>query len=266
LRGIGEDYQLHWIYQTPPPDIPTAWINYFAQTDFQTYKAKFGWNLIRLGFYFSDVANNSNEIALDSTSLSLLDQVISICASNGLKVMLCDFNFTGIIGSDIPQWIQDWVNLATHYKGNPNIYAFQIGNEMENIDGNALTNLVNCTIAVRNVDSARTICYWMYSIPNYPRAPPNALPSNILIDGHLATYNSGGCQKNSQLIQQSNSLKTYGATYASGSIVGEINAQNSSCNAQTICLLSNLDLFNESYICWGYNSYRTVWDKVFEAI
>jgi hypothetical protein len=266
MRGIGEDYQLHWSYDAPPPNIVTAWSDYFAMSDFQTYKAKFKWNLVRLGFYFSDVYNSSNDNPLNTSDFSLLDEVIAICSSNGLKVMLCDMNFTGSVGYDVPKWIQDWTNVVTHYKGNKSIYAFQIANEMENSDGNALANLLSCTEAVQQIDSIRLIAYWVYSIGNYARAPSQVLPANVLADLHIATYSGTRCQRNQQLIQWANSLKNYGMNYASGSIIGEINAQSPSCNPQTICLLSDLDIFGGSYICWGYNDYRTNWDAIFAAI
>jgi hypothetical protein len=180
--GPGEDYQLHWSYQPKPSNVLQAWNNYFAMSDIQQWKSKFSWNLIRLAFWFSNLENDSQEIPLDPTNkdgtLTLLDNIISICANNGFKVMLCCFNYTGTSPSSsnaVNTWISDWSLMAQYFAGDTRIAAYQIGNEMEPfiINSNGSTTqentlqgqetlnqvMANCTDGIRKYEPGRMVVW-----------------------------------------------------------------------------------------------------------
>jgi len=99
------------------------------------------------------------------------DAIISYIVSRGYKVIL-DFHngpnmLTGTLGSDV--WINYWKSMATYYKDNPNVVAFELLNEpfmSSSWDGVTVTNYnqiypayKRCTDAVRAIDPTRTVIW-----------------------------------------------------------------------------------------------------------
>jgi endoglucanase len=104
---------------------------------------------------------------------NLVTQVIGFARSHGMKVILDLHNdqakdwAAGYLGSDA--WINFWKNMATKYKGNPDVIAFELFNEafftgtwnssiQTNIDVFAKA-FARCTDAIRQIDPTRAVIW-----------------------------------------------------------------------------------------------------------
>jgi hypothetical protein len=163
----------------------------------------FGFNTVRLAFAF----NNSGGTADSVLVYSELDQVLTLLDQNGLLAILDLHNFNdmpGFFGS--PGWIQSWADLASHYKNDHTIVAYELFNEPSTANwystvqtGGAggpagigcLQALAQCVDAIRATGDNHAIVYPSpyFIIPYSQRMNPNYVPqslrrSNIIITFH----------------------------------------------------------------------------------
>jgi hypothetical protein len=85
---------------------------------------------MRLEFAFSNAQVSDPYYGTPPLNLQIMDAVISLLASKGMNVILDMHNLhdmDGFFGSDT--WVQDWVQLAAHYKNNASVVAYEIYNE-----------------------------------------------------------------------------------------------------------------------------------------
>jgi Cellulase (glycosyl hydrolase family 5) len=278
--GVGEDYELAWTYQKIPSNLTQAWINYYSNPTFQSFKVKFGWNVIRLGFKFSSSASSSADQFLNVSDFTNLDLAISIASQNGFKVILDDIDYQiGFYGS--PTWYYDWNVTAEHYKGDASIAFFEVANEMESnnngINNNgcgtlgtqAIVCLDQVTDNIRSIDPTRAVSWWEYSLANHKLVVPasNELRSNSYLDIHSADYvNSTLCGSVTQFEQE---LKT-ALTFQSGSdmpiILGELNMQVSNCEPVGSSMIQYLVTQKIPWIAWGYSAYSSEWVPILNAV
>jgi Cellulase (glycosyl hydrolase family 5) len=265
---------LQW-YGRPTYNVPNQWTAYFARSDFQQWKAKFGWNNIRLGFAFANTGYSGPENTLDcsgtdTTDIQTLKQVVAICAANGLQVMLCNFDFTGIAPfSDMSTWYADWTNLATAFAGDDRISIYQVANELEH---STTTNSVLQTVTsnIRAIDPTRAIAWWNYS-PSGPAGgatwnscPDFTNPGNIYLDLHIETYSSSTtCGTTQGMAGNISTVLKYQASCGYAPLFGEINAQITLCNPISVYLIEQSVAQGIPWIAWGYNEYRTNWNTIF---
>lgn len=115
---IGEDYLKN--YDDGNPDVWTGSMSYFS---------KWICNTARLGFSAPDTGISNH--AHSRYDQSKMDKVISIFASNGIKVILDLHNIgsdhNGYLGST--KWFNFWKNLAAKYVGDSRIAGFNLYNE-----------------------------------------------------------------------------------------------------------------------------------------
>lgn len=114
-RATGASYLLH------ADDFMTAWQDHLPQIK------SMGLNTMRLSFRFPFDVNASADVL----NYTKLDQVINFLAQNNIKTILD--NHAGI-GSRAPQFgsrtlINAWKDLATRYRGDPRIVAYELINE-----------------------------------------------------------------------------------------------------------------------------------------
>jgi endoglucanase len=132
---------------------------------------KWKFNAIRLYTY-----PNMNLASVQRLDYVFIDDLISLIKSHGMATILeihhagydtTGAYITGYFGSD--QWIQDWRDLATRYKNNPNVIAFELYNEpwpLEEWDPVYVTEYndilkanARCTDAIRAIDPTRTVIW-----------------------------------------------------------------------------------------------------------
>jgi hypothetical protein len=278
--GPGEFWTLAF-YGSPPSSLSaleSEWSSYFAESDFQTYQQEFGWNLIRLGFCFSDICTSSGALDAHSTSgvdpdLSWLSAVISIAHAHGMEVSLCDFTFTGNPPlANMTIWYDDWKSLATYFSGNGDIAVYQFANELEHSN---TTNIVLQTVMsdIRAVDPGRRLAVWQnsFSTPSgtasYPNAPEFVVPPDVYLDYHVATYLSPTtCGTDSDMLSDYESWQNFSMKYGLPTFVGEIDAIYPQCNQTTEYLLNLLMAHNVPFIVWGFSQYRSNWDSIFNSL
>jgi hypothetical protein len=288
MSGPGEAWTLTF-YGSKPASYATLqneWDAYYAKSDFQAYKAEFGWNLIRLSFCFVNICGQG-PYSLDpnnSTQMSWFDWVVSAANSNGLKVMPSEFSFTGSgpnSTTEMSAFIGDWEALAQHEKGNPGIAMYQIANEIKDnsvvnsVYGNLDNFLGNITNGIRSHEPGRIVA-WIAGPPYSDGI------SDVYQDSHISTYtyNSSrefdGCMSTYDLgYWPSLFAKSY-STYGVPAINGEINSEEVTgeplvngypeCDTQAVLWVQQMIAYQIPYVLWGYNEYRSNWDHILSLV
>lgn len=119
---------------------------FFTNSDAQFF-ASLGLNCIRVPFNYRHFIDDANPHVLKPSGFQLLDRIINICASHNLYVIL---DLHAVPGGQNQDWHSDsgiahalfwdhrvfqdmvvnlWVQIATHYKGNPVIAGYNPLNE-----------------------------------------------------------------------------------------------------------------------------------------
>lgn len=122
-RGAGASYLFH------TSDYQLAWENHLPEIQ------KMGLNTMRLAFAFPD-SNINVEYGVptsDVLDLGKLDWVINFLNQHNIKVIL-DLHNVNDMREDFgsAKITNDWVNLASHYRGNDRIVAYELFNEPDN--------------------------------------------------------------------------------------------------------------------------------------
>ena len=120
--GIGSD----WRILNKPTSLSLDNVLNLWKTDIEDRMQKWSFNTVRLGFAFPDAGDTTRHV-IDYTEL---DQVLDLFDSYEIKVILDLHNYEdmeGYFGSDA--WINSWVELASNYREDDRIIAYEIFNE-----------------------------------------------------------------------------------------------------------------------------------------
>lgn len=274
--GEGEDYQLHLVYQPAPSNLTQAWLNFLANmsTPPTDYVDKFGWKTIRLGFQFTNLNTSGPDTNL---SLITMDTVISLLASRGYNVVLDDIDWSGF-GSHT--WVEDWLNVTKHYKGNTHIAAFEIFNEptcdngpgtpgctwssnvttvQYNSSSGVLAAYHNATVAIHGIDPNR----WVAISPLWfqDKLDPNYTDPEVYYDFHIYAH-EGGQTYGSSIRGLLNFKNEYNVPVVSL----ELNVEGSKgINlTQTVYDINTLEYYGIPWIAWLYSTYPSYWIPVLD--
>jgi endoglucanase len=127
-------------------------LNQIARTGFNTIRLPYSNQLFDPGSTPQGIDYKLNPDLKGLSGLALLDKIIQGARSLGLKVILDRHDTTADVRPElwytdhVPQtrWIQDWVMLARHYRGNDTVIGADLANEPHGPatwgDGNASTD------------------------------------------------------------------------------------------------------------------------------
>jgi len=200
-------------------DYMTGWSRYLPRIKYM------GLNTYRLAFKFPWDTSNATADVLD---LAKMDEIVDFLGANGVQSILDnhgDFGLTTTPYSQMsdPNFIPSWQQLATHYKGNPYVAAFEIDNEPPaSTDAVRQANAqgyYNTTLAIRNIDPDR-ICIW--ETPGY--IPSFDTIQNLMLPNVVYTSHWGLWLGNLQWVI------TYGAEVVSHNIIDPLVALRSKYN------------------------------------
>jgi hypothetical protein len=203
ISGDGEDYYTCLTYQStvlghPCPNGTTAsidasWNRLISNltTSPTDYVAQYGWNTFKVTFAFQNL--NTTNSSIHYLNLTLLDSVINTIHGSGFNVIIGDADFANF-GSAL--WVQDWLQVTQHYKGNSEIQAFDLfeepatGTWSHNVTTTNPSSphgvesaYYNITKAIRVIDPSRTVIWYLGSI-QYTLVPSYTM-KNVEYDFHL---------------------------------------------------------------------------------
>ena len=196
-NGFGTDYRVSYTDKSLP--FETILANW--RSEIPKIKS-FGFNTVRLAFAF----NNSGDTTHSTLVYSELDQVLTLLDRNGLNAVLDLHNYNdmpGFFGS--PGWIQSWTDLASHYKNDQRIVAYELFNEPFTANwysgvqtGGAggsegtgcLQALAQCVDAIRSTGDDRSIVYPdpYFIIPYSQRMNPEYIPPSMRRPNIIMTF------------------------------------------------------------------------------
>ena len=196
-NGFGTDYRVYYTDKSLPFETILA----YWQSEIPEIKS-FGFNTVRLAFAFNNSGGTTDSI-LDYNEL---DQVLTLLGQNGLHAVLDLHNWgdmQGFFGSS--GWIQSWVDLASHYKDDPTIVAYELFNEPDTSTwastvqtGGAggpegtgcLQALAQCVDGIRATGDHHMIVYpdpW-YIVPDSQIMNPNFVPASLRRNDIIITF------------------------------------------------------------------------------
>jgi hypothetical protein len=156
-------------------------------------------NVMRLAFSFADSPVNSTTRMHDHTPIdyATMDNVIALLFSKGYRVILDCHNYEdmeGWFGSQA--WSNDWFALATHYKGDHRILAYELFNEPSSLtwssdvtsQADVAQAYANLTDRIRSIDLSRTMV-WESQRYLGQSLPSDAVRDNIIFTWHAWMVN-----------------------------------------------------------------------------
>jgi len=183
-RGAGGSYLFH------TEDYLLAWEKHLPEMQ------KMGLNTVRLAFRFPD-SNSGDDgyIAADTLDHTKLDRILDFLDQCGIKAILDCHNFEDMYGDFGSQkLINDWVELAKRYRGDPRIVAYELFNEPHSLTwdswlktkADVVEAYVNLTKTVREVDPEHIIIWQSsnYLPSDFPDGLTEYLQSNIVYTTH----------------------------------------------------------------------------------
>lgn len=92
------------------------------------FMKKWRFNTVRLNFVFPDAPHYpENKDVLD---YGLMEQVLEYFRNHGIRCILDMMNWKGCLGwFGSPEWKNDWVQLAEHFKNDSRVFAWELFNE-----------------------------------------------------------------------------------------------------------------------------------------
>jgi hypothetical protein len=270
--GDGEDYQSHLTYIKPlSKNITQSWLDLIKNlsTPPTAYVDKFGWKTFKLAFQFSNL-NTSNPVQ-HNLNFSIMDGVLSTLYSEGFDVILSDYDWAGF-GSSV--WVQDWINVTLHYKGDQRILAFDLFNEPSmgtwsknvttyqyNSTESVESAYSNATQAIHHVDPKRLV-FWYTPYIQW-KLFPKFEQSGVLYDFHVYANESMN-----SVTKELNDVLAFDSQYNTASECLELNAQGSAginftLSDQQISLLISKSI---PWIAWLYTSYPQYWIPILNNV
>jgi len=157
------------------------------------FKAR-GFNVFRVGFAWQQLQTSLNS-ALNPPYLKQMDDFVAEAQSRGLFVGFVPLpgNYQGKhIGTQVPisAFIDMWTRLATHYKGNPTVWAYDLINEPDDVDQADSWNIQwgPATVrAIRTIDTEKYILFptstggWGHYFLSHTGGLPIQDPANKVI-------------------------------------------------------------------------------------
>jgi len=123
--GDGEDYLLFPLMNPAGADYIQAWNNLMPRLK------KWGINLIRLSAAFQDMRSSADygPSGISVLDYTKLENIVKLLDANGIKVIFdfCHVTTPDYFGSEA--WMNNWVEVATRYKNDPRVFAFELYNE-----------------------------------------------------------------------------------------------------------------------------------------
>jgi hypothetical protein len=185
LTGCGEDYLLDSSIGAPPEEYLKRWIELTERF------SKWQFNTVRLAFRFQD-APSTSETVVETLDYGKLEEILSFLYKKGVRAILDLHNFRDMyswFGSDA--WIKDWCELASRYKGDDRIIAYELFNEpgsttwapQVTTKEDVARALARCTDAIREIDPNRRVVWADPSYYNYT-IPPEAVRPNVIYGFH----------------------------------------------------------------------------------
>jgi len=228
-----------------------------------------------------------------------LDQVLAAAQTNGLKVVIDLHTPPGGRYADKSiamfyeqvyndRFIQIWQEIATRYKGNPAVWAYDLVNEPtqnnsappEGMDSTSTQK--KAAQAIRAIDPAtpiiiepRAILHYGTTADSYKGFKPVTGISNIWYEVHLYNFlptfvngttcypgSAGGLNWNKDLLRAiMQPARDFQSKYHVKMYVGEFSIPVGSCGAKEF-LSDYIDLFEEYGWDWTYHAFREapMWD------
>jgi hypothetical protein len=183
-RGAGGSYLFH------TDDYMLAWEKHLLELQ------KMGLNTVRLAFRFPDSSPGDNGYtAADTLDHNKLDQILDFLDEHGIKTVLDCHNYKDMYGDFGSQkLIDDWMEVAKHYRGDSRIVAYELFNEPFSSTWDSWlktkTDVVKAyadlTKAVRKVDPEHIIIWQSsnYLPSDFPAGLTEYLQSNIVYTTH----------------------------------------------------------------------------------
>lgn len=271
--GDGEDYTLHLTYQAAPSNLTQAWLDLIKNlTGLPTnYVGKYEWKVFKLGFSFGLSGDGCTTMSPDELlNLTTMDSVISTIYSRGLKVVLSDYDWC-MFGSH--EWVQDWLSVTQHYKGDDRVLAFDLYNEptTETWSYNVTTNqynsnsgvesaLSNATTRIQQLDSSRAVI-WYAPYFQWSLYKPFER-QNVLYDFHLYANTT-----QSWINAQIGHAVSFDQKYGVHSICLELNVQgrNGTNQAQTSYDIDKMNSLGIPWISWLFQTFVRFWIPVLDT-
>ena len=165
FTGLGGDYLLTYGVTKPTVSNANAWTNTYSNGGitkpwyaWSTYFS--GYSVTRLGFTFNPQMIISHSIM----GFAAFDRVLELFDSVDGKVIIANFDY-GDTYWDTTAWWNKWLDMASYYKGDDRIAAFEIFNEMhpEIRNGHSSAWIVNhwadLTRAIHAIDPDRLVMF-----------------------------------------------------------------------------------------------------------
>jgi hypothetical protein len=177
-RGVGGCYLLN-----SPTEYLTGWMAYMP------YLKNMGINTVRLAFAFPWDPTASEDIILNYTKM---DEVIDYLAKNNIKSILDNHSNQTLMldanGMLNHKLVQSWQDVASHYKNNVNVVAYELYNEPQHVRSTSMRTAQaynQLTKAVREIDPRHIVIWqtpWHYT-PIFEKIESLMLP-NVVYTTH----------------------------------------------------------------------------------
>jgi hypothetical protein len=262
--GEGYSYTGYLTFTYYQPNITLAiqsWSKIIANTTTPPtdYKDKFEWQAIKLAFQFPNLLNGTRDSDILNLNLTVMDAVISYLYSRGYYVILSDYDWNSFGSST---WVQDWVNVTKHYKGDNRIFAFDLFNEAAcnkagcTWDRNNVTTFQynstegvesafsNATKALRRIDPSRVVI-WYGPYVQWKIYPPFE-QANVIYDFHL--YNGNTSQK--FITGTVQAALSFSKQYNASVVCLELDSAGIGGISNTSLGIFSIDYMEEFHIAW----------------
>lgn len=270
----GEDYQLD-LYNGNPINGTMALAEWSAliknfTTSPTDFVQEYHWKVIKLAFAFQNL--NDSGIIDTYYNQTDMDGVISYLYSQGFYVILSDQNWSGF-GSHT--WVEDWLGVAEHFKGDDRVLAYDLFNEpipsswSSNVTTEAYNSFQgiesaysNLTALIQKIDPSRTVI-WYAPYFDWTLDPSFERP-DVVYDMHVYA-NVSGAHWTSNLIKTAELFdKIYGVT----TVCLELNSEGSAgINfAQTESQIAMLEASHIAWTAWLFSEYPSYWIPILNNV
>lgn len=277
VQGDSEDYALQAPGQPIPSNLTQSWIDLIRNISSEptNWANKFDWQTFELRFNFGLSGDGCIPTRQFSSLLNFttMDSVISVLYSKGYKVVLMDYDFC-MFGSSL--WVQDWLRVAEHYKGDSRILGFALFNEPTsrtwsynvttityNSNHSVESAYSNATRAIHTVDQQRYV-FWNIGYLQWQLYGPFEQP-RVIFDFHIYCNSTAPANASLSYIRD---VIGFDKKYSVQSNSLELDVTGSAGNntAQSIWDIETLDNNTLGWFSIAYSLYQGYWIPVFEEV